>query len=56
VGAIVLIALGMIFLLGTLGLFHFDWIGRGWPLIIIGLGVWLFFKRAREIKPPGGGQ
>jgi TM2 domain-containing membrane protein YozV len=56
IGAIVLIALGMIFLLGTLGIFHFDWIGRGWPLIIIVVGLWLFFKRARENTPSGGGQ
>jgi hypothetical protein len=56
IGAIILIALGMIFLLGTLGIFHFDWIGRGWPLIIIVIGVWLFYKRARENTPPGGGQ
>ena len=54
VGAIVLIALGMIFLFGTLGIFHFDWIGRGWPVIIIVVGVWLFYKRARESRPGGG--
>ncbi len=29
VGAIVLIGLGLLFLFGTLGIFHFDWIGRG---------------------------
>ena len=57
IGAIVLIALGLIFLFGTLGIFHFNWIGRGWPLIIIAVGAWLFFKRAREnTPPPGGGQ
>jgi hypothetical protein len=54
VGAIVLIALGMIFLFGTLGIFHFDWVGRGWPVIIIVVGVWLFYKRARETRPGGG--
>ena len=54
IGAIVLIGLGVIFLFGTLGIFHFDWIGRGWPLIIIGVGAWLFFKRARENTPGGG--
>ncbi len=54
VGAIVLIVLGLIFLFGTLGIFHFDWIGRGWPLIIIVVGVWLFMKRARETTPGGG--
>ena len=55
-GAIALIALGLVFLFGTLGIFRFDWIGRGWPIIIIAVGVWLFYKRARENNPPGGGQ
>jgi hypothetical protein len=54
-GAIALIALGLVFLFGTLGIFRFDWIGRGWPLIIIAVGIWLFLKRARE-HTPGGGQ
>ena len=55
-GAIILIVLGMLFLFGTLGIFSLHWIGRGWPLIIIGIGVWLFFKQARRTLPPGGGQ
>jgi hypothetical protein len=55
IGAIVLIALGLIFLFGTLNIFRFDWIGRGWPLILVVIGVWLVYKRARE-HPPGGGQ
>jgi TM2 domain-containing membrane protein YozV len=55
-GAIALIVLGLLFLFGTLGIFRFDWIGRGWPLILIAIGVWLFYKRARETNPPGGGQ
>jgi len=54
-GAIVLIVLGMLFLFGTLGFFHFDWIWRGWPLILIGIGIWLVVKRSRETNPPGGG-
>jgi B-box zinc finger len=56
VGAIVLIVLGLLFLFGTLGIFSLHWIGHGWPLIIIGIGVWLFFKQARRTLPPGGGQ
>jgi hypothetical protein len=55
IGAIVLIGLGLLFLFGTLGIFHFDWIGRGWPVIIIIVGVWMFLKRTRE-TPQGGGQ
>jgi hypothetical protein len=60
VGAIVLIAVGMLFLFSTLGFLRFDWIGRGWPLIVIAVGVWLLIRRTREVPPPtppmGGGQ
>jgi hypothetical protein len=42
-GAAVLIGLGILFLLHTVGLFEFG-IDRFWPLILIGLGVWLFAK------------
>jgi TM2 domain-containing membrane protein YozV len=55
-GAIVLIVLGLLFLFGTLGIFSLHWIGRGWPLIIIGIGAWLFFKQTRRSLPPGGGR
>jgi hypothetical protein len=51
VGSLVLIGLGVLFLLNTMGLFHTYWIHRLWPLILIGLGVWLFVKR---FSPPGG--
>jgi hypothetical protein len=43
-GAAVLIALGVIFLLHTAGLFEFG-LDRFWPLILIFLGVWLFAKQ-----------
>jgi hypothetical protein len=54
IGAIVLIALGVLFLLGQLDifagrLFHFTW-----PLILIGLGVWLILRRVEDSK--GGSQ
>ena len=40
VGAFVLIALGVLFLLNTFGWFHIGWIFRQlWPLILIALGV-----------------
>jgi hypothetical protein len=42
-GAVVLIALGVIFLLHTMHVFEFG-IDRFWPLILIFLGVWLFAK------------
>ena len=41
-GAIVLIALGVIFLLSQNGLVH---VGKLWPLVLIGLGVWIAYKR-----------
>jgi hypothetical protein len=43
VGAVVLIGLGVIFLLHTIGIFEFG-LHRFWPLILIVLGVWLFAK------------
>ncbi len=57
IGAIVLIGLGMLFLFNTLGLLQFDWIGRGWPLLIIGIGIWMLINRSRGIaRRTGGGQ
>jgi len=43
-GAVVLIVLGLIFLLHTVGLFEFG-IDRFWPVILIGFGGWLFARR-----------
>src|SRR5271165_2712004 len=42
-GAIVLILLGVLFLLHTMGLTEFG-LGRFWPVILIGLGGWLFAR------------
>lgn len=47
-----LIGLGMLFLFNTLGIFSFDWIDHGWPLLIIGIGIWLLIRRARHIPRP----
>jgi TM2 domain-containing membrane protein YozV len=48
-GAIVLIALGVLFLLDNLGIFHWHWIGRMWPIILIVIGVWLFARRTGRL-------
>ena len=53
VGAIVLIVIGLFLLFQTLGIFHGEWIDRSWPLLIVGLGAWLLYRRTHET--PGGG-
>jgi hypothetical protein len=52
VGAIILIGLGIIFLFGSLGLLHHEWVAHGWPLLIIGLGLWIIYRRTHGL-PPG---
>ena len=51
-GAIVLIGLGILFLFGSLGLLRHDWIAHAWPLLIIGLGIWIIFKRSHGFAAP----
>ena len=46
IGAIVLILLGMLLLFNTLGFFSFGWVTHGWPLIIIGIAIWLLVRNA----------
>ncbi len=53
IGAIVLIVIGTLFLFSSLGVFDFDWISRGWPVLIIVLGAWLLFKRTRGSRTGG---
>jgi hypothetical protein len=48
VGAIVLIALGLLFLLGQLDIFHGRFMEFAWPLLLIALGVWLIVRRIGE--------
>jgi TM2 domain-containing membrane protein YozV len=50
VGAVILIALGAIFLLGTVGILNEHWLHHGWPLIIIAVGVWLLYKNSRSFQ------
>jgi hypothetical protein len=51
IGAIVLIGLGLLFLLQNLGIFR---IHNLWPLFLIGVGLWLAYKRT--MQPSGGPQ
>lgn len=47
-GAVVLIVLGVLFLLGNMGwALH---IHRWWPVLLIGLGVWLFIRRQQRME------
>jgi TM2 domain-containing membrane protein YozV len=48
VGAVILIGLGVLFLLDEVGMLHFDWIWRFWPLILIGIGVRILMQRQRR--------
>jgi hypothetical protein len=50
IGAIVLIALGVLFLLQNLGIFR---IHNLWPLFLIGVGIWLAYKRTAQPKDGG---
>ncbi|MGH9523278.1 MAG: LiaI-LiaF-like domain-containing protein [Terriglobales bacterium] len=53
-GAVILIAIGVLFLFDTLGLFPMHWIGRLWPVILIVIGVWMFMKRCNPPVPRDG--
>jgi hypothetical protein len=50
IGAIVLILLGMLFLFNTLGFFNFGWVHHGWPLIIVGIAVWLLLRNSGRLN------
>lgn len=48
IGAIVLIGLGVLFLLGNFGLLREEWFGKIWPLGLIALGVWVLMNRMKK--------
>jgi hypothetical protein len=52
VGAVILIALGVMFLLGQFNWFSWNIYQYFWPLLLIGLGAWLFVRR---LQGPHGG-
>jgi len=45
IGAIILIGLGIMFLLGQLDIFHGHLLEYAWPFVLIGLGVWMMINR-----------
>jgi LiaI-LiaF-like transmembrane region/B-box zinc finger len=46
-GAVILIVLGVLVLLSNLGLLEGEWFGHWWPAILVGIGIWLLWKRFR---------
>jgi ABC-type nickel/cobalt efflux system permease component RcnA len=54
VGAVVLIIIGVVLLMQTLGIFEAEWVGRAWPLLLIGIGGWLLYRRARDPRNTNG--
>ncbi len=48
IGAVVLIVIGMLLLLHTLGVFEEEWVSRAWPVLLIGIGAWLLYRRTRD--------
>jgi hypothetical protein len=54
IGALVLIALGLLFLLNQLNIFNGRLVEITWPLALIGLGVWLIVRRLGDSR--GGTQ
>jgi hypothetical protein len=54
IGAVILIALGLLFLLNQLGYVTERILHYSWPLVLIALGAWLIVRRVNESK--GGPQ
>jgi TM2 domain-containing membrane protein YozV len=52
-GAVVLIGLGVLFMLRTVGIFDYD-IGRFWSLILVFLGGWMLARRWGLVGSTGG--
>lgn len=49
-GALVLIIIGVLFLLQNIGFFHFQWVGKLWPLILIALGLRVILRGDRRLR------
>ena len=50
IGAIILIGLGLLFLLGQLDIFNGRLFEFTWPLLLIGIGVWLVIRRMGDAQ------
>jgi Domain of unknown function (DUF5668) len=54
IAAIVLIGMGVLFLLGQVSWFSGRMFEFTWPLLLIGLGAWLLFRRMNDVRPRPG--
>lgn len=52
VPGIVFIALGVFFLLFTLGILRAELVFKAWPLVLVGLGVWRLYASTRKREDP----
>jgi TM2 domain-containing membrane protein YozV len=50
IGAVILIGLGVLFLLGQMDLFSGRAFEFAWPLLLIGLGVWMVVRRLQDAQ------
>ncbi len=50
IGAMVLIGLGLLFLMGQLDIFNGRLMAYAWPLLLIGLGIWLIIRRLGDTQ------
>jgi TM2 domain-containing membrane protein YozV len=50
IGAIILIGLGLLFLLGQLDIFNGRLFEFSWPVLLIGIGVWLVIRRMGDAQ------
>jgi TM2 domain-containing membrane protein YozV len=50
IGAVILIALGLLFLMGQFDVFSGRAFEFAWPLILIGLGVWMIVRRMQDAQ------
>ena len=52
IAAIVLIAMGVLFLMGQMDWFSGRMLEFTWPVLLIGLGAWLLFRRMYDGQAP----
>jgi TM2 domain-containing membrane protein YozV len=50
IGALVLIGIGALLLLGNFGLLQRDWFEKSWPVALILIGGWLLWDRMKKVS------